>query len=154
MSLRERDESGFTLVELMIVVAIIGVLAIVAIIQYAGWIEKAAEGGTKAGLGTMRVSAAVYYGDHEGLWPTTLDDAGHHEFSRYIGHIAVVQVTGRFDRHRQVRPRGRLVVPATMMQIPTGQGVGWMYDSSTGNVYVNSTLRDSKAMPYSYYGFE
>lgn len=61
---------GFTLIELMIVVAIIGILAAIAIPQFATISKKAYEGRTKANLGAIRSALAIYYGDTEGLFPT------------------------------------------------------------------------------------
>ena len=45
-----KNQKGFTLVELMIVVAIIGVLAAVAIPKFADMLEKSREGATKGNL--------------------------------------------------------------------------------------------------------
>ena len=154
MTLARRDDRGFTLIELMIVTAILGILAYVGVTQYGGLLEKTAEGATKGGLGSMRVAAALYHGDHEGRWPADLNATGRFEFSRYLDRMPIVQVTGRFDGNTYVKPRGRWVTSVPRAQVPQGQNIGWMYDSSTGNIYVNSTLMDSKNVPYSYYGFE
>ena len=60
---------GFTLIELMIVVAIIGILAAVAIPKFADLINKSKEGATKGSLGAVRSAISVYYGDMEGMYP-------------------------------------------------------------------------------------
>ncbi len=61
---------GFTLIELMIVVAIIGILAMVAVPKFADLINKSKEGATKGSLGAIRSSLTVYYGEQEGQYPT------------------------------------------------------------------------------------
>src|SRR5436309_1674054 len=68
-----RDQRGFTLIELMIVVGIVAILAVAAMVRYATLLEKSKDSMTRANLGTLRMSLAIYYGDREGIWPTTLD---------------------------------------------------------------------------------
>ena len=53
----------------MIVVAIIGILAAIAIPQFAQLISKSQEGATKGNLGTIRSALSIYYGDTEGRYP-------------------------------------------------------------------------------------
>lgn len=65
----KKREKGFTLIELMIVVAIIGILAAIAIPRFADLIKKAKEGGTKGNLGAIRSALSVYYSDNEGKYP-------------------------------------------------------------------------------------
>src|ERR1035438_10431281 len=65
-----KTKQGFTLIELMIVVAIIGILAAIAIPQFANLVSKSQEGRTKANLGTIRSALSIYYGDTEGWYPT------------------------------------------------------------------------------------
>ena len=144
---------GFTLIELMIVVAIIGILAAIAIPRFAQMLEKSREGSTKGNLGSLKSAASIYYGDSQGIWPTTLQSATNYAFSRYLDNISPVKVTGAFVAGA-TSPAGALVTATTMSSVPTGAGTGWLYDSNFGNVYVNSTVQDSKALPYSFYGFE
>jgi prepilin-type N-terminal cleavage/methylation domain-containing protein len=62
-------KKGFTLIELMIVVAIIGILAAIAIPKFADLINKSKEGATKGSLSSVRSAIQVYYGDNEGWFP-------------------------------------------------------------------------------------
>ncbi len=57
----------------MIVVAIIGILAAIAVPKFAELIRKSQEGSTKGNLGALRSTLAVYYGDMEGAYPTDLN---------------------------------------------------------------------------------
>src|SRR6266700_4591512 len=61
---------GFTLIELMIVVAIIGVLASIAIPLFSNLVAKSKESTTKANLGTLRSALAIYYGENDAWYPT------------------------------------------------------------------------------------
>ncbi len=144
---------GFTLIELMIVVAIIGILAAIAVPRFAQMLEKAREGSTKGNLGNLKAASTVYYGDVEGRWPTTLQTSVGYSFSKYLDNIASVKVTGAFVAG-STSPSSAIVSMTTMSSVPTGPNTGWLYDSLLGNVFVNSTVQDSKQIPYSFYGFE
>ena len=67
--MKKMNKMGFTLIELMIVVAIIGILAVVAVPKFADLINKSKEGATKGSLGSVRAALTVYYGDQEGQYP-------------------------------------------------------------------------------------
>ena len=57
----------------MIVVAIIGILAAIAIPKFAALIRKSSEGASKGNLGALRSAMSIYYGDMEGQYPSVLD---------------------------------------------------------------------------------
>ncbi len=59
-----KNQGGFTLVELMIVVIIVGILAAVAIPMYQGATERAKASEAVAALGTIRGALRVYYAEH------------------------------------------------------------------------------------------
>src|SRR3989339_2069410 len=69
-------KKGFTLIELMIVVAIIGILAAIAIPKFADLIKKSKEGATKGSLGALRSALTIYYGEQEGTYPNPLPGSG------------------------------------------------------------------------------
>ena len=64
--------AGFTLLELMMVVTIIGILAAVVLPKLAGAMQRAKEGSAKGNLGSMRSAVSIYYADTEGSYPADL----------------------------------------------------------------------------------
>jgi len=63
-----RNQAGFTLVELMIVIVIVGILAAVAVPIYQSNITKAKMSECDAALGTIRTTLRVSYAEH-GAYP-------------------------------------------------------------------------------------
>src|SRR5262245_186100 len=57
------DEAGFTLVELLVVVAILAVLLVIAVPAYLGYKGRAADNSAKANLRESLPSAEAYYND-------------------------------------------------------------------------------------------
>ncbi len=64
---------AFTLIELMLVVAIIGLLAAIAIPKFANMVIKAKEAAILGKLGSLRSAISIYYADSEGRYPTQID---------------------------------------------------------------------------------
>ncbi|TDT69796.1 prepilin-type N-terminal cleavage/methylation domain-containing protein [Hypnocyclicus thermotrophus] len=67
-------KNGFTLVELMIVVAIIAILSAVAVPRFGKQIQKAKDAKALSLVGNWRSASTLYYTDHEGDYATDFGD--------------------------------------------------------------------------------
>jgi prepilin-type N-terminal cleavage/methylation domain-containing protein len=68
-----RSQKGFTLIELMIVVVIIGILAAIAIPNFIAMQNRAKEGSTKANMHTLQLAAEDYGVANDGVYAGTMD---------------------------------------------------------------------------------
>lgn len=86
-------ERGFTLIELMIVMAIIGILTAIAIPAYLRSVNRAREAALREDLATMRSAISSYTVDKEKA-PQSLEDLVQ---AGYLKRIPVDPVTNRSD---------------------------------------------------------
>ncbi|OGS45829.1 MAG: hypothetical protein A2539_05520 [Elusimicrobia bacterium RIFOXYD2_FULL_34_15] len=90
-------KKGFTLIELMIVVAIMGILAALAIPKFAALIKKSKEGSTKGSLGALRSALSIYYGSTDGTYPVaTVDGLANIEGSQGATSVTLNNTNGPF----------------------------------------------------------
>ncbi len=66
-----KNKEGFTLIELMIVIAIIGILAAIAIPQFSKYKQRAAKASAISDAKNLASSIEAYYSDYD-TYPSTL----------------------------------------------------------------------------------
>ena len=64
--------NGFTIVELLVVIVVIGILAAITIVSYTGISSKATASALQSDLASAKKQLSLYYVDH-GAYPTSLD---------------------------------------------------------------------------------
>jgi len=63
-------EKGFTLLELLIVVAILGILAAVLVPNLASFLGTGKVAAANTEVANVETAALAYYADNDGVWPT------------------------------------------------------------------------------------
>jgi general secretion pathway protein G len=120
----KRIRRGFTLVELMVVMAIIALLLALALPRYFNHLESSRETILKQDLAVMRDAIDKYHGDR-GRYPDSLDEL---VSARYLRSLPVDPITERADTWATVAP--------------TDGEAGGVYDIKSG---APGTARDGSA---------
>ncbi|MBW8328946.1 MAG: prepilin-type N-terminal cleavage/methylation domain-containing protein [Thiobacillus sp.] len=110
----KRGKKGFTLVELMVVMAIIALLLALALPRFFNHLENSRETILKQDLAVMRDAIDKYHGD-TGRYPDSLDAL---VSARYLRALPIDPITGKADTWQIVAP--------------SGDDVGALYDIHSG----------------------
>ncbi len=149
MLARKQVARGFTLVEILIVVVILGILAAIVIPQFTSASETAKASSLQTQLQTIRSQLELYQVQHNGNYPDLSVD-----WTRLTGETdvnGVVLAGNPFGPYLQQAPSNGFITTAadadiTVNQLGDGTGnvaapaytaVGWAYSMDTGEIKAN-----------------
>lgn len=160
---RLKGEGGFSLAEVLIVIALLGILASVVLVNFGNSDTKAKESSLKSNLQTLRTAANLYKSDH-GFFPGSKKDDGYplteaelvEKLTRYTDKSGQTSTTrtgaykyGPYLDEMPVEPFGGVstitfsldkerVKSVVVTEVSGGSGTGgWFYEPETGTWVAN-----------------
>ncbi len=146
-----RRGDGFTMVEVLIVVMLLGILAMIVIPRFTDASEQARESALATDLQTLRRQIEIYTSEHNGRGPH-IDHNGNLDPVRLVARLTGRTATdGRIDddgpHGPYIRrwPANPFVPDPIARTVRFGEGPpprdgtsGWYFDTRSGMLYVNS----------------
>ncbi len=130
-----RNEKGFTLIELVIIIVILGILAAVAIPKYQDMSSQAKEAAARGSLGNVRSAITIFYANQavttgSATWPTVAQ--------LETANTVLANTMPKNPYQLTANAPDSVVTGVTKGTIVGARG-GWAYKPSTGEVWLNTS---------------
>lgn len=136
---------GFTLIELMIVISIVGLLAAISIPKFAGVADSAKVANIQGNLSSMRISIAMYNaknGTYPGLMGKednlgSVIDSTNKEaiaFSQFYGKESLVNTPGWSSESITIGDTNEIEEPKSKTNLIASKDGGWVYEVTLGDI--------------------
>lgn len=129
--MRVRSKQGFTLVELVMVIVIIGVLSAIIVPNFIDYVGRSEAATTRANLAVLRSAIQNYRSDNSGSWPAN-------------------DLSSLVPTYLTALPSDGVEESNTVVNTLDGNG-GWFYDTTTHIVKPNLAGADANSKNYSDY---
>ncbi len=135
------NQKGFTLIELVIIIVVLGILAAVAIPRYQDITSEAKEASARAALGALRSGITIFYANKAvttgtATWPTLAQIAA--------VDTVMAQAIPKNPYQSDTNAPDSIVTGVTKGVVVGARG-GWAYKPSTGEVWPNTNVAGENA---------
>ncbi len=171
LSPRERKSKiGFTLIEILITVAVLGIIAAIIIPEFQGHIQQAKEAAAKESLRILREAVERYANDHNGVPPGyPLNNTSASPSTAYVSAQLVYRATNSSGQLEDIGTPGypygpylpaipnnplngkkTVIVIENSTDFPTvgSIGFGWIYKPATKEIRLDTDGTDSEGKSY------
>ncbi len=128
--------AGFTLIELVIVIVVLGILATQAIPTYLSLVDDAKKASAKANLGALRSSITIYYaykatpmGGESATWPSITE----------LRDNTTVLNGPMPENPYDTDATKNNIATGTALGVVTGTRGGWGYVPTSGVIWINTS---------------
>lgn len=142
--MKSRSKSGFTLVEILIVVVILGILAAIVIPQFSEASTEARESSVSSNLQMLRSQIELYKIQHGDAIPAMADlKTVLTEKTNFAGTTVVADGALEFGPYMQKFPDNAVNNDGTLAATvgtpaAASDASGWSYDASNGMIYASN----------------
>ena len=133
---QKMKKRGYTLVEILMAVAILGMIAAIVVPRFNSQIKYSGTNKTKANLETLRTAVRLFY-EQEGIWP-----------NNSLSNLISGAPSGY--QYLPVIPSEGVKNKNNVLNIPDYSG-GWVWETTTHTLRPDLPGTDANGAPYSSY---
>ena len=126
MNLKRKTQSGFTMIEIMVVVVIVAILAVIALPTYLNYVKSSYASEARTVMSNINNASKMYY-QTRGEWPTEVDEL---ERSGQLDVSRSTKLKWTFDI--QLSDQGGRITATSTEEMSGGAGHQVVYDGDNG----------------------